>query len=679
MELLLEALNYIDAANCTYQEWVQVGMALKEEGYPVSVWDSWSRNDSRYKEGECEFKWESFRGGDIKGGTIVQMAKDRGFNISPIKNGVFDFEYQINESDKDLLNGKNSVHMTGIYQLIKYLETLFQPDEYVGYVTDDVYQDSEGKFKPRYGMYKFKQKDIIANLKSAFDIQDAVGDYKPECGAWIRYNPLDGEGIKNENVTRFDYALVECDEISVEEQYKAYKKFNLPIAALVSSGGKSLHAIVKVNAPNHDEYKKRVGILYSFLTKNGLKLDQANKNPSRLSRMPGVIRNGVEQTLLATNIGTKSWNEWIEYIEELNDELCDFEYISDLMADLPPLSPELIGGLLRRGHKMIVSGASKAGKSFFLLELAIALSEGREFLGFKCQKSNVLYVNFEIDRASCADRIKKIYEALGITKPSPHSFSIWNLRGHATPLDKLVPKLIRRCKDRAFDCIILDPIYKIITGDENNASEMGYFCNQFDFICDGTGASVIYAHHHSKGAQGGKTAQDRASGSGVFARDPDAIIDIVELELDEEIKNSVVDSPLDTGWQLEFITRDFAEPKPRKIWFKYPIHVIDDKGILDKSFSRGDPRSNLKQYKDGSAMTDEEKLNLLNDALDIVGMGTREAKVTEIVKFIEDDPSKHDSKRKAIYDWVKKLFPGKFVIEKGVLKDVPQNDSGGEE
>ena len=43
--------------------------------------------------------------------------------------------------------------------------------------------------------------------------------------------------------------------------------------------------------------------------------------------------------------------------------------------------------------------------------------------------------------------------------------------------DQLVPKLIRRVRDQHFDAIIIDPIYKVITGDENNASEMGAFCN----------------------------------------------------------------------------------------------------------------------------------------------------------------------------------------------------------
>ena len=32
---LTEVLNYIDPAGCTYAEWLNVGMALKEEGYEI--------------------------------------------------------------------------------------------------------------------------------------------------------------------------------------------------------------------------------------------------------------------------------------------------------------------------------------------------------------------------------------------------------------------------------------------------------------------------------------------------------------------------------------------------------------------------------------------------------------------------------------------------------------------
>ena len=56
MDNLLEALKQIDAST-TYEEWIQVGMALKAEGYDCLVWDNWSKNDSRYKAGECDRKW----------------------------------------------------------------------------------------------------------------------------------------------------------------------------------------------------------------------------------------------------------------------------------------------------------------------------------------------------------------------------------------------------------------------------------------------------------------------------------------------------------------------------------------------------------------------------------------------------------------------------------------------
>lgn len=53
MENLLKILEYISPADCDYQEWINVGMALKHEGYRAEDWDEWSRSDSRYHNGEC--------------------------------------------------------------------------------------------------------------------------------------------------------------------------------------------------------------------------------------------------------------------------------------------------------------------------------------------------------------------------------------------------------------------------------------------------------------------------------------------------------------------------------------------------------------------------------------------------------------------------------------------------
>ena len=596
MDNILEALKYINVADLNYQEWINVGMALKAEGYDCSVWDEWSRNDSRYKANECERKWATFAGSSnpITGGTIVQMAKTYGYTPhSFVGDGCLDWEDVI-EYDGDGITYEIPKTMTPVEQLILYLETLFKPDDLVGYVTNDVWQDAEGKWMPSKGVYDRTAQELIDTLrKHPDDLGATIGDWKDECGAWIRFNPLDGLGVKNENITRFTYALVESDDMPISEQDAFYRKLELPIAALTSSAGKSIHAIVRVDAKDNAEYRKRVDFLYDNLEKIGLKVDKQNRNPSRLSRMPGVTRNGKEQTLIATNIGRTSWIDWLDFVEGANDELPGLQNLQDQLLNLPSLPEELIEGVLRCGHKMLISGSSKAGKSFLLMELAVALSEGMTWLGFKCKKSRVLYVNLEIDAASFINRFAEIYKALKITPKHSDDISIWNLRGHAVPLDKLVPKLIRRISNKQYDAVIIDPIYKVITGDENNASEMGAFCNQFDKICNETGSAAIYCHHHSKGAQGSKRAMDRASGSGVFARDPDAQLDMIQLDAPEEFIANYADNLSDTAWKLECSLREFKNFKPRNFWFKYPIHVLDTVGDLDKLFSEGSAEANL--------------------------------------------------------------------------------------
>lgn len=652
---LTDLLDYINPSECNYQEWINVGMALHAEGYACSVWDSWSSKDSgRYHRGECEKKWSSFgsySGAGVSGATITQMAKENGWTYRRHdEDHELDWDDIITDDGDDLtIINKNWVELKEIDEpqdwnpvedLIKYLETLFQPDEIIGYVTD-TWQNNEGKYLPSKGSYTRTASDIIRDLKKYNNINDAVGDYKEEVGAWIRFNPLDGNGVKNDNVTEFRYALVESDTMDLTQQNTIIRDLELPVACLVHSGKKSIHAIVKVDAASYEEYRKRVDFIYDVCKKNGLKIDTANRNPSRLSRMPGVLRNGHKQFLIATNIGKENFDEWKEWIEAANDNLPDPESLSDVWIDMPPLADPLIDGILRKGHKLLLAGPSKAGKSFALIELCCAIAEGRHWLGWKCAQGKILYVNLELDRASCLHRFHDVYEKLGWRPQNVSNIDIWNLRGASMPMDQLAKKLIRRAQKKDYIAVIIDPIYKVITGDENSADQMAHFCNQFDKVCTELGCAVIYCHHHSKGHQGDKRSMDRASGSGVFARDPDALIDLIELEITDALAKQQRDSAackiicdylnnnvpdwedsfnileddklsfarlskvvenncswtqrgemqsqifekykeLDsrTAWRIEGTLREFPKFPPINLWFSYPVHHIDDIGVL---------------------------------------------------------------------------------------------------
>ena len=588
MNNILSALEHLKCAELNHADWIKVGMALKTEGFDVSVWDEWSSKDTaRYHLGECERRWRSFHGtsNPVTGASIVQMAMERGWVPFSGADGIMDWndvlEYD-GDSDPDPAAVRKPTE-----ELLLFLQTIYEPNDYVGYVTNDAWQTTDGKWVPSKGVYYRTAEELIASLhRYPDDLGATVGDWKPEAGAWIRFNALDGDGVRNENVISYKYALVESDSMPIDEQIAMYRKLELPIAALVHSGNKSVHAIVHVDASSIEEYRKRVTYLYDFLANHGVKVDTQNRNPSRLSRMPGVTRNGHHQKLIAVNVGRKSWVDWMDYVEGATDELPGMVQLSEYANNPPVLPEELITGVLRRGHKMLISGSSKAGKSFLLMELCISIAEGIPWLGFPCKQGKILYVNLEIDPASCVNRFLKIYKALKVEPKRMDNIIIWNLRGHAVPLDQLVPKLVRRVRDIHLAAIIIDPIYKVITGDENSASDMGAFCNQFDKICAETGCSVIYCHHHSKGAQGIKKAMDRASGSGVFARDPDAQLDMIELELSDSIQNLVAERGA-TGWRLECSLREFENFKPINFWFEYPIHRLDDGLFLEEMPTQG--------------------------------------------------------------------------------------------
>lgn len=649
---LLEALKKIPVSQLTYHEWVQVGMALKSEGIDCLVWDTWSQADSRYHDGECERKWQSFRSEGITGKTIFAFAKRFGYKRASsdyAQAGAIGWDDPITCDH----NEAQSTSRTPTEDLKLYLQTLFQPDEYVSYVIDS-YKDADGRYKPnRAGYCDRTAGELIQNLdKHPDDIGATLGDWNKEAGAWIRINPVDGKGGGDKNVTAYRYVLVESDTMPVAEQYDLYIKLELPIACIVHSGGKSLHAIVRIDAQDRDEYRKRVTYLYDFLQKHGMTVDQNNKNPSRLSRLPGITRGDKMQYLVATRVGRKTWADWMDFAEGISDELPPLVSLSEY-AEAPKLPDELISGVLRCGHKMLISGSSKAGKSFLLMELCVALAEGTKWLGFSCRQGKVLYVNLEIDPASCINRFITIYNALGIERKNSNNIVIWNLRGNAVPLTSLVPKLVRRIKDEGYEAVIIDPIYKVITGDENNASDMAAFCNQFDKICTETGCSVIYCHHHSKGAQGSKRAIDRASGSGVFARDPDAQLDMIQLKLTDEQRYILGDGRA-TAWRMESSLREFANFAPINFWFEFPLHRLDDS--LKAAHAEGSPNANLQSS--GKRTSEQERKDKLDAAFDICAENGM-CKITDMAEFLEVT-------RRTVSNYLKE-FEDEYTVVGGVV------------
>jgi len=234
------------------------------------------------------------------------------------------------------------------------------------------------------------------------------------------------------------------------------------------------------------------------------------------------------------------------------------------------------GAILRQRRKLVIGGSSKMGKTWTLLDLALAVASGGYWLGkFKCEQGAVLYVNLELDGSTAARRAEWIATFRGIAEDDRlpaevhERFLTWNLRGKCYDLTIMLSAARKRLAEvpGGLRLIVLDPIYKTYGGrDENAAGDMAGLMLELEQFADECGAAIAFAAHFSKGNQAGKEAMDRISGSGVMARDPDAIVTFTP----HEEENCFV---------LEASLREFA-PIPSTV-FEWAAPVLNPRDELD--------------------------------------------------------------------------------------------------
>ncbi len=659
-EFIRELLNHIDP-DLDYNSWLSVGMAIKDEGLDISVWDEWSRKGRKYKPGCCEAHWDTFKGSGITGASITHLAKEGGWTPQSRDAGGWEpisMEDAVQMGEwvprKDPLK---PMMEDPAQQMIKFLQTAFRDGDQVNICASSKFDETRGKWVPANRGFTYTREYILKTIRSG-GIDSLIGERTRDAGVWVRCNPMDGKGVKNENVTSFRHVLVESDSVSLERQIEVFKELELPIATLTTSGSKSVHALVKIDAPDLDTYKRRVKAVFKACRDSGLEIDEQNKNPARLCRLAGVERGDNQQTLLAVNIGQPSFEDWEENLQI--DALPEFDSLSDWFDNPPELPPETIRGILRKGEKLVLTGPSKAGKSFALIQLAIACATGGWWLGrIKCEPQRVVYINFELTKENAAHRIIDTWNAVRSGREGIQNLSVWNLRGQVISAKAVVDTIIKRHKAAAnpADLYIFDPIYKLNMGDENAAKDTNELMREFDRLCTQTGANMAYAHHHAKGSQFGKRALDRGSGSGVIGRDADAAIDLDFLWVPEKIRRDKAAYYRDDGWmkatalRVEMTLRNFESKPPFNVWFRYPRHEYDG----DKQFQalKGDAeKDSFDKAEDGKEAKKEATDKLIEDTLEAllaeskaVRMGEMEARTglqrKRIKRFI-DENDKYD-------------------------------------
>lgn len=176
-----------------------------------------------------------------------------------------------------------------------FLRTFYGENEHINITTEYFHRDGElFKVGPIGAGVTRLVSDWIARL-------GASGVPMSKAGGWFRPNPVtvtgsgSGGAAMDRDVTSHRFMLVESDELPAEAMLGLVASVELPVAAVYTTGGSSrqlpdqgIHALIQVDAPDAAHYAQIVLNVLGILRPYGI--DQANKNPSRMSRLPGAKR-----------------------------------------------------------------------------------------------------------------------------------------------------------------------------------------------------------------------------------------------------------------------------------------------------------------------------------------------------------------------------------------------------
>jgi hypothetical protein len=170
----------------------------------------------------------------------------------------------------------------------------------------------------------------------------------------------------------------------------------------------------------------------------------------------------------------------------------------------------LVEGMIVEGELAVVYGPPKAGKTFFVLDLALSVATGTEFHGPRAIEAPgpVLYVIGEGNAELFGERIKAWCDARGLPLPDDAFLVVADQPDITKPEDVIELAGITRPR-----LIILDTLSRTMTGDENSPADMAAYVRGCDRLREMTRAAVVVVHHEGKDASRGPMGHTKLRGA----------------------------------------------------------------------------------------------------------------------------------------------------------------------
>ena len=117
--------------------------------------------------------------------------------------------------------------------------------------------------------------------------------------------------------------------------------------------------------------------------------------------------------------------------------------------------PEIVEGVFRKSEIFVIYGGSRYAETSVLMDLALSVASGKEWLGIPTRKGRVLYLNADLSKPALLRRMTQIQNAKNIIKRTD-ALEVMHLRGYIESLEMMLYDLKSLSRDRDYSIFIID-------------------------------------------------------------------------------------------------------------------------------------------------------------------------------------------------------------------------------
>lgn len=240
-------------------------------------------------------------------------------------------------------------------------------------------------------------------------------------------------------------------------------------------------------------------------------LDEAKQDEERVqARYESLQADRAARRLLARDEAAGLWSGFTD------------DSLAALLAEPRDPTPWIIEGLLRRGHKAVLTAAFKVGKTTLLTNVVRSLVDGAPLFGrFAVQPTDrrVAIFDYELTREDAAD----LYERVNVSATDRVLLSSLRGVGFSLANDVHAEQVVDYFRRNDVGVWLIDPYARAMRGfgSENSNDDVGAFLSRVDQIAaEAELDAVVISAHTGRGEQ--LVGSEHARGATKIDDDPDA-------------------------------------------------------------------------------------------------------------------------------------------------------------